>query len=190
MNRPRYTRYRSRVQGQQRRRHGIVDEDRPTAALSDLQRVAVSELQKICGQVPEIARGKWADTDFEMPLCERFYERYEQLYGRGSSFRGTGVQIVTFRIRASALMTRPDLAPSPDFTDVISSKARRVSRPVYWEEQRRFSETAVFDGTALVPGNRIDGPAIIEMPYTTVVVRPRQWLTVDAWTNFELNFHE
>ncbi len=131
-----------------------------------------------------------AESDFEMPLRERFYERYEQLYGRGSAFRGTGVQIVTFRIRASALMTRPDLAPTPELTDTISSKARRVSRPVYWEEHKRFSDTAVFDGTALVAGNSIDGPAIIEMPDTTVVLRPRQSLHVDAWTNFELNFHE
>ena len=186
------------------------DADRINTRLESIETAAIRQLEKDGipreqhrlkfsldmrhkGQINEVETVlDWtrAETDFEMPLRERFYERYEQLYGRGSSFRGTGVQIVTFRIRASALMTRPDLAPSPAFTDAISSKARRVSRPVYWEEQKQFSETAVFDGTVLVPGNSIDGPAIIEMPDTTVVVRPRQSLTVDAWTNFELNFHE
>ena len=129
-----------------------------------------------------------AEGDFEWPLRERFYERYEQLYGRGSSFRGARVEIVTFRVRASAEIKRPGLASTDNLTDVVPVAAERPMRPVYWEEEKGFAETAIFDGTSLVPGNRIAGPAIVETPDTNVVVRPGQSLTVDGWTNFELNF--
>ena len=32
----------------------------------------------------------------------RFFARYEQLYGKSSSFRGAWLEMVTFRVRASA----------------------------------------------------------------------------------------
>ncbi len=45
-------------------------------------------------------------------------------------------------------------------------------RLCYFEEQRQFTETSVFNGARLTAGDRIDGPAIVEEDTTTIVVFP------------------
>jgi N-methylhydantoinase A len=127
-----------------------------------------------------------AQGDFEGPLKEDFYRRYEQLYGRGASFRGARVEIVTHRVRASAETPRPKLVAAEKLSDAIPAAARRAPRKVYWEEAGRLEETPIFDGQVLLPGNALTGPAIVETPDTSVVVRPGQTLRVDAYGNFEL----
>ena len=59
-------------------------------------------------------------------------------------------------------------------------------RPIYWDELKKILETSAYDGTRLRFGNVIVGPAVIETPDTTLVVRPGQQLTIDAFGNFEL----
>jgi N-methylhydantoinase A len=127
-----------------------------------------------------------AAPEFEAPLKDLFYARYEQLYGRGASFKGARLEIVTYRVRASAATPRPKLAPAARLTDAIPAAARRPPRPVYWDELGRLEATPVYDGEALLPGNALPGPAIVETPDTSVVVRPGQTLRVDAFANFEI----
>jgi N-methylhydantoinase A len=127
-----------------------------------------------------------AAGDFEERLSERFYARYEQLYGRGSSFRGGRVEIVTLRLRAGAETPRPRLVAAEAMTDEILAAARRPSRSVYWADLTRALDTAVYDGAALRPGNAVAGPAVVETPDTTVVVHPGQKLQVDRFANFEI----
>ena len=47
-------------------------------------------------------------------------------------------------------------------------------------------DTPIYDGHRLVPGNALDGPAIVELDTTTAVVHPGQTLRMDAYGNFEL----
>jgi N-methylhydantoinase A len=124
--------------------------------------------------------------DFEARLKALFYRRYEQLYGRGASFHGARVEIVTFRVRASAETPRPRLVATDQLTRDIPAAAHRPGRAVYWEETKALAATPAYDGTALLPGNGLVGPAIVETPDTTVVVRPGQTLAVDAFGNFDI----
>lgn len=123
---------------------------------------------------------------FEAPLKEQFYRRYEQLHGRGASFRGARVEIVTYRVRATAATPRPRLVAAERLSASVPASARRTARAVYWDELGRQEETSVYDGTLLEPGNAVAGPAVVETPDTSVVVRPGQRLAVDAYGNFEL----
>ena len=129
-----------------------------------------------------------AEAGFEAPLRDAFYRRYEQLYGRGSSFRGTRIEIVTFRLRAMAAMPRPRLVAAEQLTAAIPQAARRSNRTVYWSDRQTLVETPIYDGSALLPGNSITGPTVVETPDTTVVVHPGQRLKVDAFGNFEIEF--
>lgn len=155
----------------------------------DRQKLQVSIDMRHKGQINEVE----VDLDasevapgFEQPLAEKFYQRYEQLYGRGASFRGAQLEMVTFRIRATAEMPRPRLKQAENLSDTIPSEARRKNRNVWFAENGDFCDAEVYDGLALLAGNAVSGPAIIETPDTVVVVRPGQGLEVDAFGNFEL----
>lgn len=126
---------------------------------------------------------------FEQPLREAFYKRYEQLYGRGSAYRNARLEIVTLRVRATAPTPRPKLSKSTRLTTAIPKAARRASRDIYWTETKKVVRTPIFDGAALVPGNRIAGPCVVETSQTNVVVHPGRTLKVDAYGNFEITFN-
>jgi N-methylhydantoinase A len=122
------------------------------------------------------------------PLRARFTERYEQLYGRGSSYADARLEIVTLRLRATAATPRPKLSAARKLSATIGAKAKRGKRSVYWAELRKSAATPIYDGASLVPGNAIKGPAVIETTDTTVVVHPGRTLRVDRFGNFEIEF--
>ncbi len=130
-------------------------------------------------------------------LLDAFYARYEAIYGKGSSYRDARLEMVTFRVRASAASAALTLPSARRLRSTLAAGAQTGKRPVYWADAGRRSEgagdgkprsTPVFDGERLVAGNRIDGPAIVETSQTNIVVHPRQHLLVDRLGNFELHF--
>lgn len=171
-------------------------------ALADMQRDGVSRervrLQfsldmRHRGQIHEVevmlAESRLG-ADFFEPLRQQFYTRYEQLYGRGSSYRGARLEIVTLRLRAMADTPRPKLSGSTDLSKEIPAGARLGQRSVYWDGLKRAVDTAIYDGALLRPGNRIEGPLIIETTQTTIVAHPGRSVEVDAFGNIEIQFHD
>ena len=126
---------------------------------------------------------------FEETLRRRFSARYEQLYGRGSSYGEARQEIVTLRLRASAATPRPRLAGIAKRAR-IGARAVLGKRSIYWAELKRSAQTPVYDGALLVSGNRIAGPAIVETTDTTAVVHPARSLEVDVFGNFEIVFRK
>jgi N-methylhydantoinase A len=127
------------------------------------------------------------EEGFEPALFDAFFTRYEDLYGRSASFRASRLEIVTFRLRASAATFEPRLAEAGRLVAEIPQRARRPARPVYWQTLCRREASAVYDGALLLPGNRLAGPALVETTDTTVVVPPGRSLAVDAFGNFEMD---
>ena len=80
-------------------------------------------------------------------------------------------------------MMKPEIQPlSSDGFDPVD--AVRTKRPVCFAETKEFVETTVYNGPRLRPGNRIDGPAVIEEPLTTVAVPPGFQCEVDVFGNY------
>ncbi len=145
------------------------------------------------GQINEVAVDLDGDTLAEADLeglRARFVERYELLYGAGASLRGAQLEIVTVRCRASADTLKPKLVAAKTSTEIVPDSAHLPRRRVYWSELNDHENTRIYDGHELRPGNRIEGPAIVEMEATTVVVHPGQTMVVDAFSNFEINLGE
>jgi N-methylhydantoinase A len=63
----------------------------------------------------------------------------------------------------------------------VRAEPSRRSRAVYWSELRDFVDTPVYDE---VPPAMLDGPALIELPDTVIVVRPGQRGAPDPGGNY------
>jgi N-methylhydantoinase A len=86
--------------------------------------------------------------------------------------------MVSVRVQHSAAMPGPEgmRVPTGDGTPPRE-------RSAYFEELGGRVPTPVWTRTALHPGQRLDGPAIVEQADTTTVVYPGQALEVDAAGN-------
>jgi len=116
-------------------------------------------------------------------LAADFHRRYEALYGSGAGFREARVEIVTYRVRTTAVSTKPAIRPAPERGATPPASARAGTRRVYWAELGDFEPTPVFWGERLEAGNRIAGPAIVQVPDTTIVVHPGQAARLDPYGN-------
>jgi N-methylhydantoinase A len=116
-------------------------------------------------------------------LVADFHRRYEAVYGQGAGFQEARVEIVTYRIRASAASAKPLVVAAAEVDAAPSAEARAGARPVYWSELGDFEATPVFWGERLRPGNVVPGPAIVQVPDTTIVVHPFETARLDAYGN-------
>jgi N-methylhydantoinase A len=118
---------------------------------------------------------------------EAFHQRHEQLYGFSS--RDRSIEVVTLRVTVRG--RRPELrlaAPGGGAAGAdLGDAPRRATRDAYVHSRRALAPTGVFDADAMVPGHRIEGPAIVEGSNTTVVVPERFDLLVDRSGSFVLH---
>jgi N-methylhydantoinase A len=119
-------------------------------------------------------------------LTDAFIAKYESKYGKGSAYLPGGVHITGVRVRGRSPGAVPLLRQDTNTTTDIPAAAKREARHVYWHEENRRVSTPVYEGNHLQFGNRIAGPAIVDMPDTTIAVRPGQTLSKDAFANFVL----
>jgi N-methylhydantoinase A len=149
-------------------------------------RIARSADIRYKGQINEVEVAVPAGRLDEAALAELaadFHRRYEALYGTGAGFREARVEIVTYRVRTTAVSAKPAIRPAREQAATPSDAARAGARPVYWAELGDFELTPVWWGERLVAGNRVAGPAIIQVPDTTIVVHPGQAARIDAYGN-------
>jgi N-methylhydantoinase A len=126
--------------------------------------------------------GDFTDADLER-LIETFTGRYEELYGEGTAFTAAGVEIVTLRCTGSATVRKPTLSRREMGPAEPSGQARVAAREIYWPEYGEVRETAIYRAEHLLPGNVIEGPAVIEPTVTTIVIRPGQTARMDDFGN-------
>lgn len=120
----------------------------------------------------------------ELERCvERFEAKYAEMYGKEAGFREAGVQAITFRVRGvGVLPTSPTLPKVPKASGPDASAAKRGVRPVRLGAGP-YVETPIYDYAKLGAGHRIDGPAIVEVPTTTVVVPAGMGSSIDELGN-------
>ena len=110
---------------------------------------------------------------------------YKQRYGPESAFGDAGIELVTFRVRATGLVRKPALAPA----GLVGTHAKAAIielRRAFIEDAGWLERVPGYDFRKLQPGNVVPGPAIIWTPITTVVVQASQAAMVDGWRNIVL----
>jgi N-methylhydantoinase A len=90
-------------------------------------------------------------------------------------------------IRLSALgKARKPLFIRSDIGAEDSRHAQKSTRKAYFHELNGMTDTPIYDGLKMVAGNKAEGPAIIELPTTTIVIRPGQVCSIDDLGNYNI----
>jgi N-methylhydantoinase A len=103
-----------------------------------------------------------------------FHQRHEAV--NGYAMPDHPVEIVNFRL--AVIATRP-LAPLEPASGSSAAKGAAARRPV-WFRAAGFIDTPIYQRSAVGPGDRIAGPAIVEQMDSTTVMPPGWSATVAA----------
>jgi N-methylhydantoinase A len=129
--------------------------------------------------VPLPARNGAVTARVLADTVERFHRLHEELHTYAC--RDEEPILRGLRVKAVAVEEKPAL---PRLGRRSAGSPRLGARKAFFDG--RFVPTPVYDGPKLTPGQAILGPAIIEEPFTTVVVYPGQRATVDAFGNYTI----
>jgi N-methylhydantoinase A len=129
--------------------------------------------------VPLAGRGSAVTAKVVAETVERFHRLHEELHTYAS--RDQEPILRGLRVKAVAVEAKPAL---PRVSRKSRGNPRVGARKAFF--RGRYVATPVYEGPRLVPGQTILGPAIVEEPFTTVVVYPGQRATVDAWGNYSI----
>ena len=94
-------------------------------------------------------------------------------------------EIVSLRVTVTGMLEKPLLEEIARGDATPPSAAHTGNRPVRFGEDAL--ETATWDRMALIAGNRIEGPALIEEHASTTVLHPGDTCEVDAFGNLVIS---
>jgi N-methylhydantoinase A len=129
-------------------------------------------------------------SEAELEKTYDFFDQlYELTYGQGAGYREAGKEIMAFRVVAIGTLKKPRLRMYPLGQNRANAALKR-ERPVYFDEEKDFVTTKIYDYGRLAPGSEVSGPAVIETPITTIVVNPKDRAVVDQYLNVRMYLAE
>jgi N-methylhydantoinase A len=128
-----------------------------------------------------VIEGAELDEPGLLDLAGRFHDQHEA--ERGFAFRSQQPLLRGMRLIARGRTPKPE-----KFAELgklaTPDAAHTGTRPAYFGDG--FLDAAVYDGSLLGPGVEISGPALIEEPFTVVVVPPNGRARLDEQGNYSL----
>ncbi|HLH70597.1 MAG TPA: hydantoinase/oxoprolinase family protein [Candidatus Dormibacteraeota bacterium] len=113
-------------------------------------------------------------------LLEDFERRYEMLFGRGSAFREAGFEVLSVR---GVGVGRSEPVGAWAGGDRF---LRLGTRDVYFDTPERPYRAIVYGVENPAPGQRLEGPCLVEFPGHTVAVPPWGWARTDEHGNLHV----
>jgi N-methylhydantoinase A len=162
-----------------RRAAGVVSgQARDALAAHAAVRVDVTAAVRYRGQahhldVPLTSAAEGRGTQQLAELLDRFEREYEAMFGQGAAFREAGFEVLSVRAIATADSPRA-------FASVVGSALDEIgSREVIFDDPGMPVTTPVYASDRPLPGSRLLGPCLVELPGCVVVVPPGGAATVD-----------
>ena len=115
-------------------------------------------------------------------VYDAFEEEYSRVYSRAATYLAGGVEISGITLWSTIPTTKVEL-PVLKLEKPDASHARKVTRPTFWGAEKGWIETPVYENSLLKPGNRVEGPAIIEAVDTTIVLDDEHDYRIDERTS-------
>ena len=149
-------------------------------------RVEVRRFAHLCypGQtfdiaVPMVGRNGLLGPGDLSATVERFHALHEELHTYAS--RDEEPILRSVRLTAVGVTDKPHI---PTFGRSSSRPPVKSRRKAFFDG--RFVVTPIYDGASMRAGHRVKGPAIIEEPFTTIVLHPQQEATLDRHGNYRV----
>jgi N-methylhydantoinase A/acetophenone carboxylase len=117
-------------------------------------------------------------TEDVAAICEAFKKEFSEAFSPFVVNPEGGVFVDSFILKAIVPVQQINLPKLP-LKGSDPAAARKGERPAYWADAKDYRPTPVYAYELLRPGNRLEGPAILEGEYTTVVVPPAMRFSLD-----------
>ena len=125
-------------------------------------------------------------ADLEQPglpnVHRKFHQRHAALYAYAT--QKDLVEIVNLRVTSIGQTWKASITPSRGYVD--SSPKPKGNREVYFGHRRQSIDVPVFDSGGILTGVRIEGPAIVELQDTSIVIDDHYDLACDGYGHFHL----
>ncbi len=182
-----------------------IEADELTSLFDDLENTALDEMQRLKFKAEDVvltrevsmkfgrqvnveripvARQKYETEDVQK-ITDDFIEFYRSVYGEGAGFVEAGMEMMSLHVTATIPAVRPAIAKMPTGPSDASGTIK-FKRDVYWHSQGKFVSTNIYDGDQLKPGHLIEGPGIIELETTTIMVPYDSELQIDEYGFFKV----
>jgi N-methylhydantoinase A len=155
----------------------LLEADRVT---EDRRRIEMRVDMRYIGQSYELPIGLAAFIDADwVALVPAFHAEHARRFGHSDP--AAPVEIVSFAVTATGLIDTPELPRPPAGDSEPPAEARTGTRRAYFEEGAggEWAECPVWQREALLAGNEIAGPAIVEEVSSTTVLYPGDHARVD-----------
>lgn len=115
---------------------------------------------------PLLALGNIGDVH---TLCSAFEREFSEAFSPFVVNPEGGVFIESFILKAIVPTKKIEL-PKMKLEGTDPGAARKGERAVFWPGTKTFTTTPIYSYESLRPGNVIEGPAVVEGEYTTLVI--------------------
>jgi len=129
--------------------------------------------------------GKEVETGSFDLIADKFHQWHDKLYGYHLKDVGTPLELINLRLVAWGITPKPKFKEEA-YQGEDSSGALKGKRRIYLTREKRFEEANIYDGLKLGYGNKVEGPAVVEQPTTTILVLPRFNLLCDKYGSFTM----
>jgi N-methylhydantoinase A len=111
-------------------------------------------------------------------IARAFHAEHDRLYGYQLADGGTDLELINVRVRSIGRTDKPAFAKrKAGGRDPGAALKKR--RRAWVPERGAFEEVPVYDGHALLAGNVVEGPALVERADTTIFVSASFVATID-----------
>jgi len=145
---------------------------------------------------------QWRYTHIESPvlrienkndvkrICDFFTEEFQRMYSPEAAYPEAGIEIETFRLYVTCSLPHYQIEKMELGGESPSAEALKGERECYFQGMSDPAKTPVYEWDLLRPGNRINGPVIIEAKTTTIVVEPDWTFHLDGYGNGVLTHND
>ena len=111
-------------------------------------------------------------------VYEAFEKEYSEAFSPHVVNKPGGAYIEGIVVKATIVTEKLEL-PVHELGGKDPSVAKVGSREAYWPSLGKRVDSPVYSFPKLTPGNQVDGPALVEAEFTTIVVPPGKSLSID-----------